>query len=297
MTDIAISVQAVPEDRDTWLDLARRVDADGFATLYTADHPGSCPAPFVSLAAAASVTEQVALGTCVANAGLWEPVVLASEVATLDIVSGGRAVLGLGAGHTPSEWAAVGRQIPPAGERVDRLEEVVAATRRLLAGEEVDEARLETPRPVRDRIPLMVGGGGRRVLALAAREADIVGVTGMGRTLADGHRHAVHWSEPELDRSFAALHEEIATAGNEPAIEALVQHVEITDDPEGAATRLAERLGDTDPADLVDIPYVWFGTVGSIAEQLHRHRARWGVDRYVVRPPALDVAADILRIL
>ena len=252
------------------------------------------------------MTERVALGTCVVNAGLWEPIALASEVATLDVVSGGRALLGLGAGHTPAEWEAVGQVVPPAGERVDRLEQVVAVVGRLLAGEEVTVAgphvravgaRLAGPRPVQDRVPLMVGGAGRRVLALGAREADVVGVTGMGRTRADGHRHAVHWSEPDLDASFAGLRQAIAAAGTAPSIEALVQHVEVTDAPEAAAAAMAERLGDVDPAHLLDGPYVWFGTIEGIADQLRRHRERWGVDRYVVRPPALDAATEILRVL
>jgi probable F420-dependent oxidoreductase len=303
---IAISVQAQPEDAAGWLALARELDDAGFATLYAADHPGSGAAPFVALAAAASVTERIALGTCVVNAGLWEPIALAAEVATLDVVSGGRALLGLGAGHTPAEWEAVGRTIPAPGARVDRLEQVVAVVRQLLAGEEVTvagphvhatDARLTDPRPVQPRVPLMVGGAGRRVLALGAREADVVGVTGMGRTLADGHRHAVDWSEADLEASFGALHAATAAAGTRPGIEALVQHVEVADDREAAAARLAERLGDVEPADLLAVPYVWIGTVEQIAEQLHHHRRRWGVDRYVVRPAAVGVATDVLRAL
>ncbi|HMJ76005.1 MAG TPA: TIGR03621 family F420-dependent LLM class oxidoreductase [Iamia sp.] len=304
---IAVSVQAEPKDAASWLALARRVDAGGFATFYAADHPGSGASPFVALAAAAVVTERVALGTCVVNAGLWEPIALASEVATLDVVSGGRALLGLGAGHTPAEWDAVGRTVPSAGARVDRLEEVVAVVRRLLAGDEVTvdgshvratAARLAEPRPVQDPVPLMVGGAGRRVLALGAREADVVGVTGMGRTLADGHRHVVDWTEADLEASFGALHAAIAAAGagTAPAIEALVQHVEVTDDPEAAAARLGEKI-EIDPAHLLDVPYVWLGPVDAIAAQLRRHRERWGVDRYVVRVPALDAATEILRIL
>ena len=73
----------------------------GFDGLYIGDHPGSGPAPFVALAAAAAVTERIQLGTCVLNAGVWDPVTLAGEVATLDVLSGRRAVLGVGAGHTP----------------------------------------------------------------------------------------------------------------------------------------------------------------------------------------------------
>ncbi len=303
---IAVSVQAQPEEAASWRDLARRVDDGGFATLYTADHPGSTASPFVALAAAAAVTERVALGTCVVNAGLWEPIVLASEVATLDLVSGGRALLGLGAGHTPAEWEAVGRTVPSAGARVDRLEQVVDVVSRLLAGAEVTvdgphvratAARLEAPRPVQDLVPLMVGGAGPRVLALGARRADIVGVTGLGRTQADGHRHAVAWTEADLEASFGALHAACTAAGTDPSLEALVQHVEITDDPAAAAARFAEQVGDVDPAALLDLPYVWLGTVEGIAARLRGHRERWGIDRYVVRSPALDVAAEILRIL
>lgn len=288
---IAISVQGVAESAAQWRDLARRADAAGLATLYVPDHPGSCPAPFVALAAAAAVTERIALGTCVVNAGLWEPVTLASEVATLDVVSEGRALLGLGAGHTPSEWEAVGRAIPPAGARVDRLEEVVATTTGLLSGE---VAGLDAPRPVQERVPLMVGGGGPRVLALAARTADVVGVTGLGRTQADGHRHDVAWSRDEVDASFTALHDAAVAAGRSPSIEALVQHVEVTDDRLAAAEAFAARVDMPDPTGLLDVPYVWLGTVDEIADQLRVHRVRWGVDRYVVRPPVLDAAEAVL---
>ncbi len=302
---IAISLQAEPTTGRAWADLARRVDEAGFATLYVADHPGSAAAPFVALGAAAAVTDRVALGTCVANAGLWEPMALAVEVATLDLVSDGRAVLGLGAGHTPAEWAAVGRTVPAAGARVDRLAEVVAVTTRLLAGEVVthagphvrtEAAELAAPRPVQGRVPLMVGGAGRRVLDLAARTADVVGVTGLGRTLADGHRHEVAWSRPELDASFAALAEAAAgaAADRRPAVEALVQRVEVTDDPAAAAHRLAGEMGLDDPDLLRDVPYVWLGPVEEIVARLVAHRERWGVDRYVVRPDALGAAEAVM---
>ena len=300
---IAVSVQATATSAASWAELARRVDGEGFATLYCADHPGSTAAPFVALAAAAAVTRRVRLGTCVANAGLWEPMALASEVATLDVLSEGRAVLGLGAGHTPAEWAAVGRSIPGPGARVDRLAEVVEATTRLLTGEEVtfegahvrtDGARLEVPRPAQPHVPLMIGGGGRRVLALAARAADIVGVTGLGRTRDDGHRHDVDWSPAALDASFSDLREGSSRAGRDPSVEALVQHVEVTDAPVAAARRLAAAFGIDDASALLDVPYVWVGTVEAIVERLAAHRERWGIDRYVVRQDSLDAASAVL---
>jgi alkanesulfonate monooxygenase SsuD/methylene tetrahydromethanopterin reductase-like flavin-dependent oxidoreductase (luciferase family) len=137
------SLQALPANATEWLDTARRAEAAGFDTLYTADHPGSCASPYVALAAAAAVTSTIKLGAYVGNAGVREPILLASDVATLDVVSGGRSVLGLGAGHTPAEWAAVGRTRPDVTARIDRCIAVADATRRLLAGEEVTVDRPE----------------------------------------------------------------------------------------------------------------------------------------------------------
>jgi alkanesulfonate monooxygenase SsuD/methylene tetrahydromethanopterin reductase-like flavin-dependent oxidoreductase (luciferase family) len=88
------SLQVVPEDAVEWLDTARRAEAMGFQALTTADHPGSCASPFVALAAAAAVTSRIKLGSYVVNAGIREPMLLAADVATLDVLSGGRAVLG-----------------------------------------------------------------------------------------------------------------------------------------------------------------------------------------------------------
>lgn len=157
----------------SWVTMATKVERSGFDGLCVSDHPGSGPAPFVALAAAVTVTEGIQLGTRVLNAGVWDPVALASAVATLDVVSGGRAVLGVGAGHTPQEWTMVGRPYPSPGARVDRMIELVNATQALLRGTPVSHRGasftlantvLADPRPVRDPVPLMVGGNGTRVL-------------------------------------------------------------------------------------------------------------------------------------
>ena len=109
---VRVSVQAGPSNRSSWLELARSVEDGGYHALYAADHPGTSPSPFVALAAAAAVTERIELGTCVVNAGLWEPLALANAVSTLDLVSDGRAIVGVGAGHTPQEWTSSGRSFP-----------------------------------------------------------------------------------------------------------------------------------------------------------------------------------------
>src|SRR5690606_36768513 len=107
---------------------------------------------------------------------------LARTAATVDGLSGGRLVLGLGAGHNAAEFVQAGLRYPPAGERVSRLEAVVEVLPRLLAGETVDDDRLglagaATGLPPA-RPPLLVGGNGDRVLDLAGRRADAVGLVG-----------------------------------------------------------------------------------------------------------------------
>jgi probable F420-dependent oxidoreductase len=291
---VTFSLHVVPENATEWLDTARRAEAAGFDTLLTADHPGSCAAPFVALAAAAAVTSTIKLGSYVSNAGVREPMLLATDVATLDVVSGGRAVLGLGAGHTPAEWAAVGRTRPDVAGRIDRCIAVAEATTRLLAGEEVTVdapqltvtgARLAEPRPVQDRVPLIIGGGNARLLRWARDHADLIGLSGLGRTLEDGHSHTVRWRLDQIDEQVEAL-------GGRP-VEALVQHVEVTRDAEAALAGMAERTGL--PVDqLRQVPYVLAGTEDEIVAAIREHERRWGITRYAVRRPALDAIAGVM---
>ncbi len=300
---VIVSVQASPSDRASWLRLAAEVEAGGFAGLLAADHPGQVASPFVALAAAAGVTERIRLGTCVVNAGQWTPMALASEVATLDVVSGGRAALGVGAGHTPQEWTATGRPFPVAAERVDRMIEVVEATYALLAGDPVSypgehvtlvDADLEAPRPVQARVPLTIGGNGTRLLGYAAGTADVVGVTGLGRTLADGHRHEVDWSPEGLRRITRIVDRAGAGRPGRAVLEALVQHVEITPDRAAAAGRLAEHVPGASLDDLLAAPFLWLGTVEEIAAQLDSHARDLGIERYVIRAPAVDAGRRVL---
>lgn len=192
---VTVSVQADPTEVESWTNLARWCEQTGFGALLVADHPGTGSSPFVALAAAAGVTQELRLGSYVANAGTWEPLSLAAEIATLDVVSGGRALLGVGAGHTPAEWTMTGRRYPSGAERVTRLIEVVEVAGRLLGGESVtfhgehvrvEEALLKVPRPVQTPVPLVIGGNGARLLEFAAREADIVAFSGLGRTFLTG---------------------------------------------------------------------------------------------------------------
>jgi probable F420-dependent oxidoreductase len=288
------SLQVEPQNAAEWLDTARRAEAAGFDTLLTADHPGSCSSPFVALAAAAAVTTTIKLGSYVVNAGVREPMLLAADVATLDVVSGGRAVLGIGAGHTPVEWAAIGRTRPDVAGRVDRCIAVAEATRRLLDGEEVTVdgphltmagAKLSDPRPVQDRVPLLFGGGNPRLLSWARDNADLIGLSGLGKTLEDGHSHTVRWRLDEIDAQVEAVR------GKQ--VEVLVQKVEITDDPEAVLADIAGRTR-LSVAELRQVPYLLVGTEEEIVAAVAGHRRRWGITRYAVRRNALDLLVPLI---
>ncbi|MFG3602074.1 LLM class flavin-dependent oxidoreductase [Micromonospora chersina] len=296
------SVQARPSGATAWTDLARRVEAAGFDALLAADHPGHGASPFVALAAAAAVTSTLGLGSYVSNAGLREPILLATDVATLDVVSGGRARLGLGAGHTPAEWRAVGRERPDVAARVRRCVAVAEAVRDLLAGKEVTVdtaelvvrgARLTELRPVRDRVPLTMGTANSALLRWAGAHADVVGLTGFGRTLADGHAHDVRWRADQIEAQLAHVAAGAAGRDTPPALEALVQQVTVTDDAEAAAASIAADTG-LGVGDLLATPFVLIGTADEIVAAVAEHRRRWGVTRFVVRENAADQLAPLL---
>ena len=134
VSDIAVSVQAEPTDLRSWLALAQRLETSGFRGLVMGDHPGSGAAPMPALGAAAAVTSSLQLGTCVALAGVREPMQVAADAATLDLLAPGRVLLGLGAGHTPREWSDIGQDRPAAAQRAERLAEFVEAVAALLRG-------------------------------------------------------------------------------------------------------------------------------------------------------------------
>jgi probable F420-dependent oxidoreductase len=281
-TKIEFALQASLTDATSWTSLARRAEDAGFVALLVADHPGLSASPFVALAAAASVTSTITLGTYVVNAGVRDPVHVASDVATLDVVSGGRALLGLGAGHTPAEWEASGLPYPAAAaERVDNLFRFL---QRLLVRLQDPEV---LPRPVQPRIPLLLGGGNRRLLEYAVAHADIVGLSGLGRTLADGHSHEVRWSARDVDALTASVR-------GAACVDVLVQHVEITDDRDAAAARFAAKVPTLTVDDLLQCPFVLIGTEAEIAAQVRAHQKRWGINRFTVRAPALDAVEPVI---
>ncbi|MEZ5228173.1 MAG: TIGR03621 family F420-dependent LLM class oxidoreductase [Acidimicrobiales bacterium] len=299
---ITFGVQVGLESKRQLLETAKRVEALGFDSLTVADHPGSSASPFPVLAAAAAVTERLRLGPYVANAGLRRPLDLAVDTATLDVVSDGRAFLGLGAGHSPSEWSTQGMVRPDGRGRIQQLIETAEAVQALLDGERVTtntafvslvDAYLEQPQPLQDRVPMWIGGNNTELLRYAGANADVVAFSGLGKTLPDGHRHEVKWRPDQIDHSVGIVEQAGAERAAPPVRQALVQVVTVTDHRKREAASIASRIGA--PTDVVlDSPYLLIGTIEELVDQLVANRERWGFTSYVVRAPAIDAIAEVI---
>jgi probable F420-dependent oxidoreductase len=168
-------VAAQAPSSDEWVEKARRIEELGYATLLMPDRLlGPVLSPIPALAIAATTTRSLRLGTFVLPAGWRNPVLLARECATLDFLSGGRFEPGLGAGLGEEDSRRAGFPDEGPAARVSRLAETLGILRGILSGQG-DVADLRYPLPVQQpRPPILVAAGGKRSLALAAREADIV---------------------------------------------------------------------------------------------------------------------------
>jgi probable F420-dependent oxidoreductase len=248
------------------------VDDLGHDVLLIPDHLGLWP-PLSPLVAAAYVSDRLRYGVQVLNNEFWNPVLLAREVEAVDVLTGGRLELGFGAGHAAEEFETAGIPYDPPGARIDRLAAAVPRVRQLLAD--------------RDHIPFMVGGNGDRVLALAAAEADIVGLTGFTSGTGRTHTDLSHFTWAGLaDRiDYVRRHAGDRFAGLELSI--LVQLAEVTDDRRGRAEAFGEGRLDTDV--LVDSPFVMLGAPSELADHMDRLR-EMGVG-YVT---AFDTSAEAL---
>jgi alkanesulfonate monooxygenase SsuD/methylene tetrahydromethanopterin reductase-like flavin-dependent oxidoreductase (luciferase family) len=183
---IGVAIGSVRADATWWLDAACRLDAAGYAGIWCWDHfmgRGDRSVPVLEswtmLTAAAGVTSRATVGPFVLNVMNRHPAVVARMAATLQAVSGGRLLLGIGIGGHPGEHAALGIPFPDPAERVARLEEGVAVLRALWSGDPVtrpspffplvDAHAQPVPRPAP---PIIVGGQTTRGARLAARIGD-----------------------------------------------------------------------------------------------------------------------------
>ena len=289
------------ESMDAFVRTCRQAERYGYDVVFAADHLG-IPAPFPLLVAAAGATERMRVGTLVLNASFWNPALLAREVATTDILTGGRLEVGLGAGHMKWEFDAAGIEWEPLPARVARLEQTITELDRFFtAGLEGAGARRAVPKPVQRRgfggsgPPLIIGGTGDSVLRVAARHAGIIGVAGVYQVPGEppGTFRLGTAAEAEERVAFARRH-----AGDRAAeIEwhLLVQAVIVTADRRAAAEKLvAEHGRGMAVREALETPFLLIGTEEEIAGQLTGHRERYGFSFVTVHEPYMEAFGPVI---
>ncbi|MFE0043795.1 LLM class F420-dependent oxidoreductase [Streptomyces albireticuli] len=274
-----------PGSAAEWREKCRKAESLGYDVILVADHLGM-PAPFPSLVAAAEATERPRLGTFVLNAGLWNPTLLAREVATTDQLTGGRLELGLGTGYVKEEHDRAGLPFGSPRERVDHLERTVTELDRTLTDPAHVPAPAQAPRP-----PLLLGGNGKRMLRLAARHADITAFSGAGSSDSG----ALSLLRPSVLEERTNLYKGFAAGRATPAeLNILVQVVATGADRRATARKLAEYGQDLTEDELLEHPVVLAGSVKDIADQVRAHRERYGFTYLTVLEPNLEAFAPVM---
>lgn len=293
MTDLKLGILLWSQG-STWpelLDAAKRVDRLGYDSLWTWDHVYAIFGDpyqgifegYASLAAWAMATERTRLGLLVGANTFRNPGLVAKTIATIDHISNGRAIAGLGGAWFDLEHQAHGIDFGSGiGQRLDWLDESVAAVRRLLDGRTVTsepgghyafEGAVHHPTPVQDHLPIMIGGGGeKKTLRTVAKYADMWNVMGTVEEMARkvdvlrGHCEAVGRDPSEIEFTLgikATIRDSQAEADR--AWRAAMEHnrtplAEVADDNtfwNGTPQQLAERLA----------PYVELGFRTVLSEQ------------------------------
>ncbi len=228
--------------RAAWLDEVRRIDDLGFDLLLVPDHLG-LPPPFPPLVAAAEASDRLRFGVQVLNNEFWNPVLLARDVIGVDLLTDGRLEVGLGAGHTKSEFDDVGIIYERPGVRISRLEHDVAELRWVL------DAGADGPvgfAAAQGHVPIMVGGNGDRVLDIAARRADIVGLNGITSGSGQVHTGLSHFSWDGLADRIAHVRtcapERFANLTLSILVQAVVRHRRPGSQPPRRWRRSATRI-------------------------------------------------------
>ncbi len=289
-------------DAAGWISLARRAEELGYATLVMPDHLTHQVSPMPGLAAAAVATTTLGIGTLVLANDYRHPLLMAREAATLSLLSGGRFELGIGAGWMRSDYRQLGMPYDPPSQRIDRMVEALRITKRLLAGETVTHTGLHYPMrearlaPVPAAMPrILIGGGGRRMLRIAAREADTVGM--LAQFSGGGRSMLWQGTEAATAAKVATVREAAGERFERLELNVLVVDCGLvggTTPLRRSAAALAKSLA---PAAVGGSPYVLYGTVAQLRAQLLRRRERLGISYYVWSARHVETMAPLVEVL
>ena len=304
-----------PNSGKEWRELARKAEASGFSSFHLADHiigpgpalaatghPVQTVAAIPAMAVAAEATSTIKVGCRVLCVDYRNPVMLAKEVATLDFFSEGRLELGLGAGWLQGEYEAIGVPFDRAGVRIDRFEEVITLLRAsFVEGElNIDTPHVHAvgfeavPKPfTKSGPPIMIGGGAKRILTIAGREADIVslnfnnssgklGADGIGSSTAELTDQKIQWIKDGAGARFDQIEIEIAA-----------YFTIVTPDGEGTRAKMAPMFGMT-PEVFAEHPNALIGSIDEICDRIVERRERFGISYVSFGASVIDAVIPVV---
>lgn len=288
------------ENGQEWRELARRVEGLGYSVMSMPDHFGRQWAAMPALATVAAVTSTLRVATMVLGNDYRHPVVCAKEAATLDVLSEGRLELGIGAGWMRDEYEQAGIAYPSAATRLDRLTESVRILKGLwqdapfsFEGEHYQISNLDgQPKPVqRPHPPIVMGGGGKRMLRLAAQEANTVNLA--LRSTTDGKVDNASVTAEAVLQQAGWVWEAAKDRAEQPELGIYVWYVEVTDTPRAAAE---EQAGGAFPTadSLLATPHALIGSIDSMCDLLQQRREQLGISYIAVQATAMDKLAPVV---
>jgi probable F420-dependent oxidoreductase len=298
-----VQLTASPTGAD-WAEQARRIEGHGYDIATMPDHFDKQFAPVPGLQAILSATTTLRASALVFDNDYKHPLVLAKELATMDVLSGGRVEIGLGAGWMIADYEQAGMEYDRAGVRIDRFVEGLAVIKGLMGAEPFSfQGKHYTisnhdgfPKPIQGpHPPIIIGGGGARVLGIAAREADIVGVNGTLHAGVIGPEAIATMTFEAVVEKLAIVAEAARAAGRIDAIEMNVRtfFVSVTDDRDGQIAAMAAMIG-VDDQMIRNSPFALIGSPAQIAEDLIARRESLGFSYIIVGGAEVDAFAPVV---
>jgi len=288
--------------REEWQEKARKIEGLGFSTLFIPDHFDDQLAPMPAMMAAADATTTLRVSGLVLDNDYKHPLVQAKEAATLDLLSGGRLELGIGAGWMETDYVASGIPYDRPGVRISRFAEALTIIKGLLSGEPVNFSgkyytitnHTGTPKPVQNPVPILVGGGGKRVLSLAAREANIISVN---FNLAPGavNREVMNTGDQtSTAEKIGWIREAAGSRFDEIELSVTVFVCIVTDDQKGMAERVSGGFG-MSPEEVLLTPHAVIGSVDQIVDALQERREKFGFSYVAFSGDGFEALAPVVK--
>jgi probable F420-dependent oxidoreductase len=285
-----------------WRERAHAYESMGYEAFYLPDHFDKQPGPLAALAAAAGATTKLRIGSLVFDNDYRHPVVLHKEAATLDVLSDGRLDLGVGAGWLVKDYERAGMRFDSPGTRIERLDESIQILKGLFAGGKfsfdgkhysIQEMEGFPPPVQKPHPPFLLGGGGKKMLTLAGREADIVH---LNFNLSEGRMNPTMVRTglaATTDEKVAWIREAAGSRFEDIELGLTIFRASVTDERDAVAAAFAPMM-ELEPRDILELPHFLVGTVQQIVEDLQSRRERFGVTHIVLPDDGADDLAPVV---